>query len=73
LTNNGVRIFGPNATASPDFEPEYIAVSNDGKHAVVGLQANKAFAKVDLMLVLKMMQLFGLAMMDIVKKYAWKT
>jgi len=48
LRNNGVRIFGPNATASQDFEPEYIAVSNDGEFAVVGLQENNAFAKIDL-------------------------
>jgi len=48
LRNKGIRIFGPNATASQDFEPEYIVVSDDGTHAVVALQENNAFAKIDL-------------------------
>ncbi|MGK7878875.1 MAG: choice-of-anchor I family protein [Crocosphaera sp.] len=58
LRANGVRIFGldidhPNdptkkASASRDFEPEYIAVSPDGDTAFVTLQENNAFAVVDI-------------------------
>lgn len=43
----GVRIFGPGASASQDFEPEYITVSEDGKTAWVALQENNAFAVID--------------------------
>ncbi|MFZ4814235.1 MAG: choice-of-anchor I family protein [Phototrophicaceae bacterium] len=43
----GVRVFGPNATAAQDFEPEYIAVSPDGTVAAVTLQENNAVAIVD--------------------------
>ncbi|GIS27389.1 MAG: hypothetical protein CM15mP128_1480 [Methanobacteriota archaeon] len=48
LATEGVRMFGPNANLSQDLEPEYIAVSPDGTHAMVVLQENNAFAKVDL-------------------------
>jgi len=48
LKEDGVRIFGPGATASQDFEPEYIVVSDDDTCAVVSLQENNAFAKIDL-------------------------
>ena len=48
LATEGVRMFGPNANLSQDLEPEYIAVSADGTHAMVVLQENNAFAKVDL-------------------------
>ncbi|NJN60476.1 MAG: alkaline phosphatase [Coleofasciculaceae cyanobacterium RL_1_1] len=43
----GVRIFGAGANAAQDFEPEYIAVSADGRRAFVALQENNAFAVVD--------------------------
>lgn len=48
LRDKGVRIYGPNATAAKDFEPEYIAVSADGKTAWVALQENNAFARLDI-------------------------
>ena len=38
LATEGVRMFGPNANLSQDLEPEYIAVSPDGTHAMVVLQ-----------------------------------
>lgn len=47
LRQKGVRIYGPNATAAQDFEPEYISLSKDGKIAWVALQENNALAKVD--------------------------
>lgn len=48
LRAKGVRIYGPGASASKDFEPEYIAVSADGKTAWVALQENNALAKVNI-------------------------
>ena len=39
-----VRVFGPNATASQDFEPEYIAVGPHSTFAWVTLQENNAIA-----------------------------
>lgn len=47
LRAQGMRIFGPNATAAQDFEPEYITVSQDGKTAWAALQENNALAKID--------------------------
>lgn len=44
----GLRIFGPGATPAQDLEPEYIAVSDDGKTAWVTLQENNAIARLDL-------------------------
>jgi DNA-binding beta-propeller fold protein YncE len=44
LRAQGVRIFGPNATVAQDLEPEYVAVSADGKKAWVTLQENNALA-----------------------------
>ena len=44
----GVRIFGPNANAAEDFEPEYIAPDPDGDRAYVTLQENNAIAIVDI-------------------------
>jgi hypothetical protein len=48
LRAQGVRIYGPGASASQDFEPEYIALSADGTTAWVTLQENNALAKVDI-------------------------
>lgn len=48
LRAKGIRIFGPNATAAQDFEPEYITITKDGKTAWVSLQENNALAKVDI-------------------------
>ena len=48
LVAKGVRIFGLNATAAQDIEPEYITVSKDSKTAWVTLQENNAIAEIDL-------------------------
>lgn len=48
LRSEGVRIFGPGASASQDFEPEYITVSSDDATAFVSLQENNALAIVDI-------------------------
>lgn len=48
LRAQGVRIFGPNATVSQDFEPEYITVAADNLTAWVTLQENNAIATIDL-------------------------
>ncbi|NEO82666.1 MAG: alkaline phosphatase [Spirulina sp. SIO3F2] len=48
LLANGVRIFGPGATAAQDLEPEYIAVAADSQTAFVTLQENNAVAVVDI-------------------------
>lgn len=48
LRAQGIRIYGPGASASQDFEPEYIALSADGTTAWVTLQENNALAKVDI-------------------------
>jgi hypothetical protein len=47
LRASGVRVFGPNATVAQDLEPEYVAVSEDGRTAWVTLQENNALAVVD--------------------------
>ncbi|MDY6938317.1 MAG: choice-of-anchor I family protein [Cyanobacteriota bacterium] len=47
LRSRGVRIF-PDKTAAEDFEPEYIAVSEDGTTAFVTLQENNAVAVLDI-------------------------
>lgn len=44
LRSQGIRIYGPGASASQDFEPEYITFSNDGQTAYVTLQENNAIA-----------------------------
>lgn len=48
LRAQGIRIFGPGASASMDFEPEYVTVLEDGITAYVTLQENNALAIVDL-------------------------
>ena len=48
LRARGIRIYGPNATAAQDLEPEYIAVSHDSRTAFVTLQENNAVAKIDI-------------------------
>ena len=48
LNASGVRIFGPNASASQDLEPEYVATSTNSRTAWVTLQENNAVATVDL-------------------------
>ena len=48
LHEDGIRIFGPDASVAQDLEPEYIAVSQDSKTAWVTLQENNALAVVDI-------------------------
>ena len=48
LRASGVRVYGPNATVAQDLEPEYIAVSPDGRSAFATIQEANAFAKIDL-------------------------
>jgi hypothetical protein len=47
LRAKGIRIFGPNASAAQDFEPEYITVSDNSRFAWVSLQENNALAVID--------------------------
>ncbi|MBX7093676.1 MAG: choice-of-anchor I family protein [Flavobacteriales bacterium] len=48
LRSQGIRIFGPGASASQDLEPEYVAVSEDDQSAWITLQENNAVVKIDL-------------------------
>ena len=48
LRSNGVRVFGPGASAAQDFEPEFVAISPDSSTAFVSLQENNALAIIDL-------------------------
>lgn len=48
LRARGVRLFAPNASVAQDVEPEYIAISPDGRSAMVSLQEANAFAKLDI-------------------------
>ena len=48
LRASGIRIFGPNASAAQDFEPEYITTDAEGRTAYVTLQENNAIAVVDI-------------------------
>jgi len=47
LRERGIRVFGPDASASRDFEPEYITVAADSATAWVSLQENNALAVLD--------------------------
>ncbi len=44
----GIRIYGPNASAAQDLEPEYIAVSTNSRTAWVSLQENNAYAVINI-------------------------
>ncbi len=48
LRAQGIRIYGPGATAAQDLEPEYIAVSEDSKYAWVSFQEANAAAAIDI-------------------------
>lgn len=48
LRAQGVRIYGPGASAAQDLEPEYITVNENGTTAYVTLQENNAVAVVDI-------------------------
>ena len=48
LRSQGIRIYGPNASAAQDLEPEYIAIDETGSKAYVTLQENNAVAIVDI-------------------------
>jgi hypothetical protein len=47
LRDEGIRIFGPGATAAQDLEPEFITISKNSRKAFVTLQENNAVAVVD--------------------------
>ena len=48
LRAQGIRIFGPGASAAQDFEPEWVEVSADSSTAYVSLQENNAIAVIDI-------------------------
>ena len=48
FNDEGVRIFGPGATAAQDLEPEFITISENGDVAYVSLQENNAYITIDL-------------------------
>jgi DNA-binding beta-propeller fold protein YncE len=48
LRAQGIRIYGPGATAAQDLEPEYIAVSADSRFAWVSFQEANAAAVIDI-------------------------
>lgn len=48
LRAQGIRIYGTGASASKDFEPEYITISDDDTKAWVTLQENNALAELNL-------------------------
>jgi DNA-binding beta-propeller fold protein YncE len=47
LRASGVRIYSPGASVAQDLEPEFVAVSDDGKTAWVSLQEANAIATLD--------------------------
>ena len=48
LRAQGVRVFSTSASVAQDFEPEYIAISDDNSKAYVSLQENNAMVTIDL-------------------------
>jgi hypothetical protein len=48
LRAQGVRIFGPGASAAQDFEPEWVEVASDNRTAYASLQENNAIAVIDI-------------------------
>jgi len=48
LRRKGVRIYGPNASAAQDLEPEYIATSRNSRWAWVSLQEANAMALINI-------------------------
>ncbi|WP_052050557.1 choice-of-anchor I family protein [Leptolyngbya sp. KIOST-1] len=48
LRAQGIRIFGPGASAAQDFEPEWVEVSADNRTAYVSLQENNAIGVIDI-------------------------
>jgi hypothetical protein len=48
LRAQGIRVFTTSASVAQDFEPEYIAVSDDNTKAYVTLQENNALMTIDL-------------------------
>ncbi|HRI27007.1 MAG TPA: choice-of-anchor I family protein [Chitinophagales bacterium] len=48
LRSQGIRIYGPGASAAQDFEPEYITISDNDTRAWVTLQENNALVEIDL-------------------------
>lgn len=48
LRAQGIRIYGQNASASQDFEPEYVTISDDDTKAWVTLQENNAMLELNL-------------------------
>jgi hypothetical protein len=48
LRAQGIRVFTTSASVAQDFEPEYIAVSDDNTKAYITLQENNAMVTIDL-------------------------
>lgn len=48
LRHMGIRIYGRNASVAQDLEPEYAAITADGRTAYVTLQENNALAIIDI-------------------------
>lgn len=49
LRAQGIRIYGTGASASKDFEPEYVTISDNDQTAWVTLQENNAIAEINLL------------------------
>ncbi|MFW6342098.1 MAG: choice-of-anchor I family protein [Halothiobacillaceae bacterium] len=47
LRAQGVRIFGPGASAAQDFEPEWVEITADNRTVYASLQENNAIAVID--------------------------